>query len=240
MRLLAAFLATLALAPTGFAQETDPLSTDRPDFTESPTAVPVRSLQIELGATADRTEGVTAVSGLELLARYGVSRGVELRVGAPDYVAADSASGVTSPSLGVKVELGPVGPWAVGAIAEILVPVGSSSQSSRRLDPALIVTAGRDLPGGAGVGVQVGATYGVTERRVALAATLVGGIDLTDRAGAFLELAADGIDASPDLFLHTGLTYLLRPLVQVDVHGGVGITGDAPAALLGVGLSVRR
>lgn len=240
MRLLVPLLAVLACSPAALAQEFEPLATDRPDFTEGPTAVPFRSLQVEFGVTADRTGGVSAVSGPEFLARYSFQPGFELRVGAPGGVGTEGASGITSPSLGIKAELGQVGPWAVGAIAEAQIPVGSESQSSRRLDPALIVTAGRDLPGGAGVGVQVGATYGVTERRIAIAATLVGGIDLTDRAGAFLELAADDIDASPDLFLHTGLSYLVRPLVQVDVHGGVGITGDAPAALLGMGLSFRR
>ena len=233
-------LVALLTPPAALAQTTEPLATDRPDFTEGPTAVPFRSAQLEFGATVDRTAGVTAVSGAELLARVGVARGLELRVGAPGYVSANGTSGVTAPSLGVKAELATLGTWDVGAIVEALLPVGSEPQSSRRLDPALIVTAARDLPGGADVGGQLGATYDVVGRRVGLAATLVGGLALSDRAGGFLELAADGLDASPALFLHVGTSYLLAPLVQVDVHGGVGLTGDAPAALLGAGLSIRR
>lgn len=240
MRLLRALVSALTLLGAAHAQPAAPLSTDRPDFTESPAVVPLGSVQAEFGATLDRTAGRAAVSGPELLVRVGVARRAEVRLVAPGVVATRGASGVTSPSVGVKVALGRVGAWAVGAIGEVLVPVGSASQSSRRLDPALVVTAARSLPGGAEVGAQVGATADLTGRRVTLAATLVGGVAVAERTGAFLELAADGLDARPGLVLHTGATHRLAPLVQVDLHGGVGLTGTAPAFLVGAGLSVRR
>lgn len=240
MRLLAAAATALLLSPAVLAQEVEPLATDRPDFTEGPTAVPFRSLQIELGATLDRTVGATAVSGPELLARYGIARGIWLRVGAPGVVAIDGGSGVTSPLLGVKAEIGTSGAYEIGAIAEALIPVGSDPQSSRRLDPAFILTAGRGLPGGADIGGQVGATCDVMGRRIGIAATLVGGLELSRNGGGFVELAADRLDASPSLFAHVGYSYLVAPLMQVDVHGGVGLTGDAPATLIGAGFSVRR
>ena len=38
---------------------------------------------------------------------------------------------------------------------------------------------------------------------------------------------------------HTGLTCAVAPLVQLDVHVAIGLTGAAPDALLGVGVSAR-
>ena len=48
----------------------DPISTDRPDFTESPVAVPTGRVQLETGATVVRDAGETIGSGPEALIRW--------------------------------------------------------------------------------------------------------------------------------------------------------------------------
>jgi hypothetical protein len=59
--------------------------------------------------------------------------------------------------------------------------------------------------------------------------------------GAFLELALEAPETGPAaLLLHHGYTFALAPFLQLDVHGGVGLTDAAPDVLLGTGLSVRR
>ena len=226
MRLpLLPFVLAAVLAPA-HAQD---LVTDRPDFTESTAVVPLGAVQAELGTTWERAGAHDAVSGPELLVRWAPFRNLELRFGAPDYVSAGSASGYTDPTLGLKVPLGPVGGWGLAAIATVLVPVGDRTQSGGRLDPARL-----------GLGAQAGATWDTAAGHLDLAATLVAGADLTERFGAFLELAADGLQDDPALVLHHGYTYGLGPDVQVDVHAGVGLTDAAPDVLVGVGLSVRR
>ncbi len=238
-RLPALLIAFSAAASPALAQAPD-LATDRPDFTESTAVVPLGAVQAELGATWERAGGHDVVSGPELLVRWAPFERLELRLGAPDYVSAGSASGFTDPTLGLKVPLGPVGGWGLAAIATVLVPLGDRTQSSGRLDPALVLTASRDLAPGLGLGAQAGATWDTAAERLDLAATLVGGADLTERLGAFLELAADGLQDDPAVLLHHGYTYGIGPDVQVDVHAGVGLTEAAPDVLVGVGLSVRR
>ena len=68
-------------APT----DTAPLVTDRPDFTEGTVLVPRGTFQFEMGTTYQRHDVGYAVSGPELLLRYGLRRRVELRFGLPDY-----------------------------------------------------------------------------------------------------------------------------------------------------------
>src|SRR5687767_7085827 len=60
--------------------------TDRPDFTESPVAVPRGAVQVEMGNTYERADDVRANTLGEMLVRVGVHRGLELRLGLPSYV----------------------------------------------------------------------------------------------------------------------------------------------------------
>jgi hypothetical protein len=60
-------------------------------------------------------------------------------------------------------------------------------------------------------------------------------------AGAFIEIAASFPEAGDAAVLvHHGYTYLLAPLVQIDLHGGAGLTDTAPDFFVGAGFSVRK
>jgi hypothetical protein len=230
-------LALVALAASAHAQG---IATDRPDFTESTEAVPLSRVQAEAGATWERAGEADALSGPELLVRWAPLEWLELRFGAPGYVEAEGTSGFTDPTLGLKVPLGPVGGWGLAAIATVLVPIGDSTLSPGGLDPALVLTASRDLSPTLSLGTQAGATWDTAADRLDLAATLVVGTELTERLGTFLELAAGALQDEPALLLHHGYTYGLGPDVQVDVHAAVGLTAGAPDFLLGAGVAFRR
>lgn len=233
-------LALLALAALPVLAQAQGIVTDRPDFTEGATTVPLGTVQLEVGATAQWEGSEGAVSGPEALLRWSPLRRFEVRVGAPDYVAADGASGVTDATLGVKVELGPVGDWDLGLLASVLVPLGDSTQGTSGLNPAFILTTGRALTDRFEIGTQVGTTWDTAESRLDLAATIVLGMGLNDRLGAFLEVAGEQLEDEPELTLHHGYTFALGPHAQVDVHAGVGLTEAAPDAFVGAGFSVRR
>lgn len=222
------------LASSLFAQ---PLITDRPDFTESGVVVPLGSVQLEAGATWTRTGDDEVSSGPEALVRWAPFQRVEFRFGLPDYSAGD-VEGWGDASLGTKIQVGPSGAWDVAAIVEASLPTGDDALSSGRIDPLLILIAGRDV-GPVGIGMQGEVNW--SEDGLGQAATLVAGLGLNDWLGTFLE-AAISVDPKADaaLILHHGYTFLLTPTLQFDIHAGIGLTEAAPDGLIGAGLSVRR
>lgn len=208
------------------------ITTDRPDFTESPVAVPLGFVQIELGATVTTGDGLRTASGPEALVRYAPVSGAELRLALPDVTFGDGPASVGSLGVGAKAEIGTVAGARVGAIGMLGVPL-----SGGRIVPEVLVTGGTDVGPGS-LGAQASAAW--PDGGVVLGATLVGARGLTDHLGAFLELAADGRPGDPlALTLHHGYTLAVGADAQADLHAGVGLAGDAPAVFVGVGWSVR-
>lgn len=227
--MLRLLLVGIALASAARAQA--PLSTDRPDLTESPLAVPFGRVQLETGATLVRTGGTTVLSGPEALVRWAPVRRAELRLALPDVTLAGDAS-LGALGVGGKVEVGTLAGADVGTIAMLAVPLDGT-----RVVPEVVLTAGRDVPFGS-LGAQVSAAWSGGDP--ALGATLVAGRDLSARVGAFVELAVEsGPGGTAAVLLHHGYTLALGVNAQADVHAGVGLAGEAPAVLVGVGWSRR-
>jgi hypothetical protein len=215
------------------------LATDRPDFTESGLVVPRDHVQVEGGLTWTRYGEDDVVSGPELLLRYTPLPRFELRLGLPDYTAAELASGWGDVTFGAKVQLGPAEGWDLAVIAATSLPTGGDAFGSDAPAPEVLVTAGGAFVPGVELGTQVSAAR--SDGAFLFGTTIVGGTDLSARVGAFLELALEAPETGPAaLLLHHGYTFALAPFLQLDVHGGVGLTDAAPDVLLGTGLSVRR
>ena len=146
----------------------EPLITDRPDFTESPQAVPLGRVQLEMGYsyTYDREDDVRTRSSTapEMLWRIGFAENWEARIGWNGYTWTDTHSSTTSRagrrisednwdqgandlSLGFKVQLieqdGLVPDF--GIIGGISVPSGSTSTSSGDVEPEVIFLWGYDI-----------------------------------------------------------------------------------------------
>src|SRR5262245_36364737 len=110
-RVLLALAIGVAL-PWASARADEGIATDRPDFTETAAPVERGMVQVEAGATRSRH----GQSLGELLARIGVARRVELRLGFNSYVwprgVPGGESGFEDLSVGMKVgvrDAGPVG-----------------------------------------------------------------------------------------------------------------------------------
>lgn len=234
-----------ALAIHGSNAEAQELITDRPDFTESAIVVPRGSTQVEGGLTLIEGEGdFEVLSGPELLVRWGWTDRIELRFGLPDWINPNRGpSGLGDGSLGAKWQLGPTASgWDVGLIGTVAVPIGEAGFTSDAFDPSLILTLGRDLASGWGLGTQVSAgRESAGDDEVAIwAGTLVVGRDLSSRIGVFVELAAENVEGEETALLaHHGYTFLARNNLQFDIHFGVGLSDGAPDSLIGAGVSWR-
>ncbi len=223
------------------ADERPPMSTDRPDFTEGPTAVAPGGAQLEGGGTWERSDGSSFLSGPEALLRLGIVPRFEIRVGLPNYVDTDGFSGAGDAALGAKLELGSPNGIDLGLIGMLSLPTGEEGISSEEVEPTVILTGGRALDDTWSLGGQVSASsLMLHERTLQYAATLVVGRALQPNLNLFFELA--GVldeHGNGSLLVHHGYTFPVSPNFQLDVHGGVGLTHDAPDGFLGAGFAVR-
>lgn len=242
MRLL--LLLAFALPAAAFGQATtpdSPISTARPSFSDSPTIVPVRHLQLESGLTYySHGGGSPARSDYgEALFRYGLVPRAELRVGLPNYnlQAGSKTDGFDNTFVGISYYLGKVYGFDVGVIPGTYVPTGNRDLRDPTVTPSYTLNAQHDLGGGSSLGTTIGQTF---ERHATQSlATLVYVRPLAGKLTGFVEYAGTFQPGDrPVEFAHVGLQFLTTKIQQFDVHGGVGL-GASPHAFIGAGYSVR-
>ncbi len=239
-------LGIFGLLVPGFAFAQTNLVTDRPGFTASAVVAAFGHVQLESGFTWEHGESKTKVlSGPEMLVRWAVARRFELRFGIPDHIDvrnSNSLSGFGDSSIGAKIQLSPTNAaWDLASIVTLSLPTGNDEFSSDDFDPELILTAGKDLTGSWSIGGQVmaAAPTANNDRSILWGGTLVLGTSLSERWGAFAEVAATLPETgSAIVVFHNGYTYLARPNLQLDVHGGAGLSSSAPDFFIGGGFGV--
>jgi len=238
---IAAFLCTVEMT------RAQGIVTDRPDFTESAVTVPLTVLQFEGGATHTRVaEHLNETVVGEGLLRWGVHRQVEVRVGLPSFVSrsnGDTHSGLGDGSIGAKYQIGPLSNgWDVAAIGTLSMPIGEDEFSSGKVDPSLIVAAGKSMNEKVAVGGQIMVALPTVGdgRDFLWGATFVMSSSLGSGVAAFGELALTvPEDGTPPLVGHTGIVYGVSDTFQVDLHAGIGLTDTAPDAFVGAGLATQ-
>lgn len=235
---------SLALAPTSCGARqaaTSTLVTDRPDFTESPLAVALGAVQLEVGYTLTRNDVVDTHTLGELLIRIGILTGAELRLGLNSFVWTDDplgdASGLEDVSLGVKVELTEGGGQEfnllrprIALLLDTSLPTGTGGFGENRLQPGAKLAMSWELSERLGLGAnanvaaasQDGDRFGQFSGAVSL------GVSLADGVGAYGEyflFAPPGPGDDAAGFLNGGLTFLATNDFQFDVRAGFGLHG---------------
>jgi len=227
------------------------LVTDRPDQTESAVVVPRHTVQVETGVTVER-DGDAEVLGVPgTLVRYGVSPRFELRLAWPGWVSVDTGTeevdGLADPEIGMKVTLS--GKRELALLAHLSLPAGNEEVGSPDPTPAVRLSAAHALGEKVGLGWNLGVETGaqqIEEGRTRLLArwiyTASVGFALSDRWGAFVEVFGDLPASDPAPAAHSfdgGVTWLVRPNLQLDLAAGMGLTSEASDRFATVGLSVR-
>lgn len=258
-------LAGLALTPEpavaqaadgdrGQAETSPPLVGDRPDFTESASAV--TRFQLETGYTFSGADDVDVHTLGEALLRIPAAEGLELRVEVSSYEweeisgatapSETESSGFTDPSLGLKLELlepsdAEPGP-SVALLAWSTLPTRDVSDAGAQ--PGAALAAEADLSDRLSLGVNAGVEGrdAADVRFTELSGSVALGIGLTESVGAYAEgygfvPTGDGPDASS--VVNGGLTLLVTPDLQLDARIGAGLSGPAPDVLAGAGVVWR-
>jgi hypothetical protein len=257
----AAVLLTLA-APLGaqsFSGLEDPITPDRPSFTNGPLLVAPGHFQLETGYTYSRTGNEKASSLGEVLLRYGVNDRWEARLGLGSYDWIDSGvpgeriSGFEDPFVQVKIRFNDAdskhraaGVPAVGLLVETTIPVGARALTADVWQPSAALAFHWDLPANWTIESNLGYTDAAdgSQRFDQLFASLSAGFQLSEAWGGYLEAyvfskeSADA-NASRTRYADAGLSYLVSKDLALDVRVGAGLAQPHPNWFTGLGASVR-
>ena len=239
----------------------EPLVTDRPDFTEASSTVGNGVLQIEFGYTytQNRDDGDETLSHSvgEPLFRYGIlADWLEFRFGVfptieentPAGMTTDTTSGTEDLYLGFKIGLTPqegILP-EMAILPQMTVPSGSSAYSNDEVLPGVNWLYSWELTEELAVAGSTQFNRAVDDTGHAYtewAQSATAAFSLTDELGAYTEWyaffphSANGV--KPQHYINGGFTYLLSNDVQFDIRAGYGLNSAADDLFVGSGLSIR-
>jgi hypothetical protein len=261
--LVCLLLAAPVAGQEGAAGEPPELVTDRPDQTESAETVPSGFVQVETGWVFARGDAdgvrVQAHQAPGTLVRIGALDWMEIRAGWGGYEreevglgpAKTEVDGASDAELGAKFVLHRESGWRPQAalLAGVSLPVGDDAFSSERADPSFRFSLAHTLSDRFALGYNVGMAWetslessGDRDTLSNYLYTLALGIGLTERLGTFAEVFGEvgaSADGSPAHSFDGGFTYLVRPNVQLDLSGGVGLSAAADDWFVGAGVSFR-
>jgi Putative MetA-pathway of phenol degradation len=230
-----AMLGTL-VACVPHLEPVEPISTDRPDQTESAQLVPAGIVQVEGGATASTSRGARTTSYGEVLVRAGLGDALELRVEPFTYATvrgggAPRASGVEDLAFGIKVPISrrdsaPRFVPDVSVIGATSIPTGAHHLRGEGAQPGAVLAADWSLAERLGFGSNLTIRRGRSsgERYWERGASATFGIGLSERAGMYAEWFAvrDTRDDAAVHVLNSGVTYKLSSDFQLDARVGRG------------------
>lgn len=239
------------------------LVTDRPDQSESTQVVEPGRVQLEIGAlwSAERDQPADQETFAlpTTLIRIGVAERLELRVGWAGLVRDEvelrrgtlTREGAGDAGLGAKLRLADEQGHrpAMALLAGVSLPVGDTGIGSERSDPSFRFAASHTLSRRLGLAYNAGIAWATeTDRRgeshtlSSYVYTLSAGLALGEKLSGFAELFGEIPGSAAGDTAHSfdsGLTFRLRPNLQLDLAAGVGLTDAAPDWFAGLGVSIR-
>lgn len=244
-----------------------PMSTDRPDTTESPFTVDAGHVQLEMSFidyTHDRRDGVTTrtLAAAPLLVKFGLTSSIDLQIGGDPWTqteSEDDAAGTTDRVSGfgdtvlrLKINLfgnddaEDFGGWTLAVMPFVTLPTARDGLGSDKAEGGIIVPAALDLGDGWGLGLMAeldfvsdsdGDGYAYDFLHTATIA-----YDFSEQVGAFIEYAGYlSLSDQEDYraYFDAGATYALTGDIQLDCGVRIGLTEAADDIGLFTGVSLR-
>lgn len=234
------------------------LITDRPDMTESASAVNQGFLQIEMGGLYEyHEESLLKFENYQYanaLVRYGIMKNTELRLGSgyleessePVSVAIiqnqlkETSTGFSPFQLGFKTVLNQEqgnNPQIAVIYAITINNLASPDFRSDGLDFEVIFAADKSLSDNLSIGINAGGRYNRQESQTEGLFSAAAGYDVSNTVGFFAEyFQTIQKDAKSEKLINAGFTWLVEPSLQLDISGGYHLYGEQ-GYYIGLGIS---
>jgi len=235
---------TFSFTQSLYSQETTQLLTDRPGQAESTTIIPPGSLQVETGITfTSDTRGLdqdidkqqTLAVGTTLVC-IGLLKNLELRLIGQHSQSqtfleginkTNSESGLSDIAIGGKFGIREED----ALIPEIALnlhmglPVGGENFRPSVAVPDFRLLLAKTLTEDLSLGLNLGAEYSGDKPDGTFVYTLSLAMGLTDKLGAYIETYGDMPSTEKlNVLVDGGFTYLVAPLVQLDLEAGYSLS----------------
>ncbi|MCW1883494.1 transporter [Luteolibacter flavescens] len=243
-------LSLIAISTPLAAVELRPLSTDRPDTTESPYTVDAGHFQFEMEVAAWTREGsADSVSLGELNAKFGLNTSTDLQVVISYFTHEDSgAEGFGDIQVRLKHNLwgNDEGSTALAVMPYLKLPTANSDLGNGKLEGGIIVPFAFDGPGEWGCAVMTQLDIAEDSDGSGYHAVSVNSVTashaITENAAVFFELvgifSADSDDHT-EAYFNTGCTYALDATTQLDGGVRLGLTDASADVTPFLGLSKK-
>lgn len=243
----AAILTPAALCLAG---DLRPLSTDRPDTTESPYTVDAGHFQLEMEVAAWTKDGGERQWSLgELNAKMGLNASTDLQVVLPFYTRVSGGDeGFGDIEIRLKRNLwgNDSGSTALALMPFIKLPTANDDLGNGEFEGGLIVPFAFDGPAGWSCGVQAEVDVAADEdgsgHHFSMLNSFTTGHDLTENTGVFLELVSilsAESDSDWEAYFNTGMTWAVTPAWQLDGGVRVGLTNASADFTPFLGVSTK-
>ena len=226
------FPTLIALIFLSFKLPAQKLVTDRPDQTESSSTIPKYSIQIETGFLYQNGESRFEKQLLipTILLRYGFTEIIELRLGEqieywPNIFNAKADFGISDLELGTKIQILRKENMntEIAFLSHIILPTGTNSMSINKIGTVNKIAFSHVISPVFDVGYNVGYNnFGKGKGDFTYSSVL--GIEISEKIATYIEVYGEltefkNIVANFD----SGLTYLLKPNMQIDLSFGLGL-----------------
>lgn len=246
-----------APGPLGFGEADlqEPMSTDRPDFTESTRTIQQGHLQVELGYRylEDDDTDLRVQDIPETLLRVGITDTVEARVSFSAYQdiesGRDNFSGTGDLTFGTKIRIleGCECNFELSTMFNLTVPSGSDEISQNDVSPGATILWAYSwedpwsISGNLNLdaAVEEGDYYFEPSNSLSLSYAF------TERIGAYAEYfgfypaGGNAPSTVATHYVNGGFTFLIEDNLQLDILAGVGLNDTADDRFFGCGLSFR-
>lgn len=227
-----------------------PLSTDRPDATESPYTVDKGHFQFELEMASATFDGADKSYGFaELNGKYGVGTNTDIQFVLPMHQhVAGGPEGFGDMQVRIKHNLwgNDGGDTALGIMPFIQLPTGNGGLSSDEVEGGIILPLAVGGSRGWNYGFQVEADLVADDRgdghHFSFLASATAAYEVNERTGVFLEIvgiAGEGSDATTEAYFNTGMTWAKEENLQFDAGIRVGLTDESEDFTPFVGVSLK-
>lgn len=228
-------------------QQPEPIETDRPDQTETPSLVPKGMFQVETGFAFEKIDATSeTITTPSVLWKYGINDNFELRLiteFSSETAADGKMSGLKPVLVGFKAKISEengIVPKTAFTGHMLLPNFASEDFKADYYAAEFRFSMQHTLSDKIDLGYNFGAEWNGETPEPTFIYTLTTAYSFTDKFSAFIELY--GFAPQNDTADHRfdgGLTYLLSNNFMIDVSGGFGITENAPAYFASAGFSFR-